>query len=271
MRHIFITWLFLVASSPTAWSAVPMVTRQFSSGRIGAECAVRVRLEVEFPEDEPIPGAWLLSENWPQGWLLEEGETTPSVGNGILSYTLRAPENFSRSSTLNSADGAAYTYNDVGFTQGTMTLTPDEATQPQQFEWTFQPCWSLMALPGELDKASRDLLTSLGDGIFQVAGNQEQYSQSDVPPVGMPFWIYRNATEPIVCELTAALIADLPEPLRPAGAVRRQQWNLFGVCGDNPVRLAAGVVAWRWQNGQYERCEENAVLQPGEAVWIWVE
>ena len=174
MRHLLKLWSLFVVFPLAVWGSVPMVTRQFSSERIGAECAVRVRLEVEFPENAVLPSAWLLSENWPRGWLLEEarwnerpcppmkrddsattcywlfdGETTPPVESGVLSYTLRAPENFSRSSTLNSADGAAYTYNDTGFIQGSTTLIPDEATQPQNFEWTIQPGWSLMALPCE--------------------------------------------------------------------------------------------------------------------------
>lgn len=296
MRNILITWLSLVVFSPAAWGMAPKVTRWSSSERIAPECAVRIRLEVEFPENAVLPNAWLLSESWPRGWHLEDacwneqpyapmkqggnattcywlfdGETTPPVGNGILTYTLRAPESLSRSGTMNSAEGAAYTYNDIGFVQGTMTLIPDEASQPQYFKWTLQPGWSLMALPCELDAASRDLLESLGDGFFQAIGSQESYCQGNVPPVGVPFWLYRNATEPIDITLAPLFITDMPEPLRAAGTVRHQQWNLFGVCGENPVRLAAGVRAWRWRNGKYVRCEEKAVLQPGEAVWIFVE
>ena len=88
--------------------------------------------------------------------------------------------------------------------------------------------------------------------------------------MGKPFWLHKPCDEVLFCDLTAEAIENPPEPLCAAVPIRHQRWNLFGVCGDDPMRLADGVAAWRWQTDGYERCGENAILQPGEAVWIFV-
>ena len=297
MRHILKLWLLLVSFALPAWGMVPTVSRQFSSSQIGPESTILVSLSVHFPEDGgELPGAWLLAENWPRGWTLDEacwnGEplepmkqaandtthywlfgcaSTPSVSNGTLTYLLHAPENFSASRTMNSADGVVYTYNDMGFVQGSIMPSEEESAQPPRYEWQIQPGWSLQALPCEPDEISREFLRDLDGAFFQISKSQESYHRDGIPPMGMPFWLYSPATETLTCELTAAYLTDTPEPLRAAAPVRHRQWNLFGVCGDNPVRLATGVNAWRWQTDHYEPCEENAILQPGEAVWLYVE
>ena len=62
-----------------------------------------------------------------------------------------------------------------------------------------------------------------------------------------------------VFSLVKNLVARAPRPRRAALVVAAE------------LALAAGVAAWRWRGDHYEPCKQNAVLQPGEAVWIWVE
>ncbi|MBR6471722.1 MAG: hypothetical protein IKS83_07985 [Victivallales bacterium] len=297
MRRYSQSWLLFIAFALSVWGAVPEVTRQFSSGQIGPGSAIRVSLTVHFPDgDEALPGAWLLAEHWARGWTLDGacwngeplaparqvgndttrywlfgGDAAPPVSNGVLTYILHAPESFSASNTMNSADGAVYTRNGIGFVGGDATLLPEESAQPQNFRWLAQPGWSLVALPCELDEPSREMLSSLGGAFFQISRHQELYCQGGVPQMGVPFWFYNPSGEEFSCELTAALLTETPEPLCAAAPVRHQRWNLFGVCGENPVRLATGITAWRWRNGHYEPCEANAILLPGEAVWLYVE
>ena len=295
MRLMKQVWCLLMAVAWPLVASVPAVTRHFSAERIGPECAVRVTLEVQFPDAEDLPHVWLLTESWPEGWTVQEphwngqpcvpvthaersfrgwlfGEPdTPPVANGTLSYILQAPAVFNSSATMNSADGAAFTYNDHHYIEGAETLRPDEAAQVENFTMSIPPGWSLMALPCELDAASREALDGLHDGVAMLGGEEAAFVHGVLPSVGRPFWLHNPTGEAVVAELTATVVQEFPEPLQPAVAVRHQQWNLFGVCGDDPVRLAAGVSAWRWRGDHYEPCEQNAVLQPGEAVWIWVE
>ena len=129
----------------------------------------------------------------------------------------------------------------------------------------------IFAVAGEPDIIGRETLSGLSDAVVGVAGEELSFVQKDLPPMGKPFWLHNPCDEVLFCDLTAEAIENPPEPLCAAVPIRHQRWNLFGVCGDDPVRLADGVAAWRWQTDGYELCGENAILQPGEAVWIFVE
>ena len=296
MRFVKKNLCFLV--SLACWSAmavVPAVSRQFSATRVGPEDAIQVTIEVAFPENVTLPKVWLLTEHWPSGWTIEQpqwnnqpypstaladhvtqgwlfGEAgKPPVSDGTLTYILHAPKSFSSSMTMNTADGAVFTYNDSHYIEGSTTLRPDEYTQVQSFSLTIPPGWSLMALPYEVDDVSREMLEVLVDAIVRFNCEELSFGRSGFPPMGMPFWLHNPWEEEIIGEFTATDLDRISEPLRPAGFVRHQQWNLFGVCGEDPVRLANGVIAWRWRTNGYERCEENVILQPGEAILLFVE
>ena len=296
MRLIKNAIVFLVSLMvTTSATTVPTVTRRFSSEQVGPESVIRVTLEVSFPKETALPRVWLLTENWPSGWVMEDarwnglpypaltiaeqtmqgwlfGETdTPASGSGTLSYLLHAPQSLASSATMNTASGAVFTYNDYHYIEGAETLRSGEATQPAVVSLVIPPGWSLMALPCELDAVGRETLSGLSDAVAGVAGEELSFMQEDLPPMGKPFWLHNPCDEVVFCDFTAEVIENHPEPLCAALPIRHRQWNLFGVCGDDPVRLADGVSAWRWQPDGYERCGENAILQPGEAVWIFVE
>ena len=276
-------------------ATVPSVTRRFSAAQVDPGGFVSVTLEVSLPEEGVLPHVWLLTESWPAGWQVQDAkwngqpypptaisdtsvhgwlfgdEEAPPVSAGTMTYVLMAPAELSSSATMNTADGAVFSYNDSQTVAGVETLRADIASQVRRFTMAIRPGWSLMALPYELDAVSRKTLEGVGDAMACLDGEELSFVLNGLPPMGMPFWIHNPYDEVLFCEFAAGTVENSPEPLCAAGPVRHQQWNLFGVCGDDPVRLATGVVAWRWQSGGYERCGENAILQPGEAVWIFVE
>lgn len=296
MRIIKNAFWIMVAMTWIAFATVPTVTRHFSSTRVGPGKAIRVTLDVAAPDAlESSPKVWLLTESWPPGWTIQEANwnnqpyppitlasqsvcgwlfgdsDVPPVSDGTLTYILLAPTELATSATMNTASGAVFSYNASHYINGMGTLYPDEYAQIQNFAVTIPPGWSLMALPFELDDFSRETLEGISDAVVEFDGRAFSFVQTRLPSIGMPFWLHNPMDEEIVGEFAAVVLEEIPTPLRAAGPVRHQQWNLFGVCGDDPVRLANGVVAWRWRGKGYERCEENAILQPGEAVWLFVE
>ena len=289
--------VFLAVAAFWAQGGVPHVTRRFSTASIGPDCSLQVTLEVAFPADsENRPGVWLLEESWPPGWeiseatwngqpltalqlpggaawcwLFGEADTAP-VGDGCLQYRLTAPEQLSERKAMNHADGMAYSFDSQAVIDGTEELFADESALPSQFAMRFPPGWSLLALPFAPDAASREALEALYGAPFTLGPGQDScLREESLPGMGRPFWLYNPAPQEIEFTLAADVVAEPPEPLCPAGPLAPHGWNLFGVCGSDPVRLADGVAAYRWVKGRYVRCEENAVLQPGEAVWLKVE
>ena len=288
--------LMMAASMCLAIGGVPQVTRSFSSETVGPEGALLVTLEVVFPLGEACPHVCLLEESWPPGWQIGEatwnglpirsvqlpGETvwcwlfgeadTAPVGDGNLTYRLTAPEKLSSRMSMNHADGAVYSFDSQACIGGTEELLMDEAAQPACFTMSFPPGWSLLALPFTPNAESRETLEALHAGLFTLADDQANSHRDTLPVMGRPFWLFNPANQKIECSLTADVVVDnTAEPLCPAGTIVRHGWNLFGVCGSDPVRLADGVAAFRWLDGHYEHCPPNAVLQPGEAAWIRVE
>lgn len=296
MRIIKNAFWIVVSMTWIALATVPTVTRHFSSTRVGPGSAIRVTLDVAAPENSEFsPKVWLLTESWSPGWTIQEAQWNdqsyppitlasqsacgwlfgdsgaPPVGDGTLTYILLAPTEFATSATMNTASGAVFSYNASHYINGVETLYPDEYAQIQKFAVAIPSGWSLMALPFELDDFSRETLEGISDAVVEFDGKAFSFVQNGLPSMGMPFWLHNPMDEEIVGEFVAVVLEEIPTPLRAAGPVRHQQWNLFGVCGDDPVRLADGVVAWRWRGRHYECCEENAILQPGDAVWLWVE
>ena len=217
MRLIKTAIVFLVSLMvTTSATTVPTVTRRFSSEQVGPECIIRVTLEVSFPEETALPRVWLLTENWPSGWTMEDatwnglpypavtiaeqtmqgwlfGETdTPATENGTLSYLLHAPRSLATSATMNTASGAAFTYNDSHYIEGAETLRFEETVQPAVVSLTIPPGWSLMALPYELDIIGRETLSGLSDAVVGVAGEELSFVQKDLPPMGKPFWLHNS-------------------------------------------------------------------------------
>ena len=296
MRYIKTALCLLCSLACAARAVVPTVIRRLSAAQVGPESVIRVTLEVTLPSVAEVPKVWLLTESWPSGWSIRDAkwngvpypetmvadtlihgwlfgdEDTPPVAAGTMTYLLAAPAQVSSSAAMNTASGVAFSYNDSQCIAGAETLRPDEYAQLRHFTLPIRPGWSLMAMPYEPDAVGRELLEGLSDAMAGFDGEAFAIVRSVLPSMGMPFWLHSPWEEEVVAEFVAATLEELPEPLRAAGPVRHQQWNLFGVCGDDPVRLASDVVAWRWgANGRYERCEQNAILQPGEAVWLFVE
>ncbi|MBO7741397.1 MAG: hypothetical protein J6S21_02480 [Victivallales bacterium] len=235
------------------------------------------RIELEVSHPGALPGAMVVSEDWPDGfeiidgywggvrfrpversgvysWLFGYGDGNPAVASGTLSYLISVPENCRQHQPE--------VFGKVSIAGESAEITGDSRREfltdgvlpPSQ--WLELPSgWSMQMLSFE-GAASGAELSGGGRCFVLGSGNAWVQWRGATLPADTPCWIWREKSDSMLLTEAYCKAETSAKPVRrhPGG------WRV-----DKSSMLREGTEAHLWQNGSYNKvCTAIGVSQP---VW----
>jgi hypothetical protein len=291
LRNAFLTILCTLTAS-FCW-ATPLAMRYFSYDDTGETPVINVSVRVTFEqaEDEALPKAFIIEENWPEGftvtsaqwngedityqqtstqirWLWGYGTDHETICDGILTYAVSGI--IDDTSERLSVFGKLYTYENTLVISGSHLMRPDDPSLRNitHLHYTIVPGWNLFAMPITEDAMAENAKTvrKYFSAVFTLpndgAGSWMRAAADDLEG-GMPFWVYWENNTTTMLTLTGVEAGDddtmLLDGIYPA---LNHRWRL-----NNKNAAEDGDEVWLWGYNTWKPNEVTAV-PVGQAGWI---
>ncbi len=291
LRNAFLVFLCTLAAS-VSW-ATPLAVRYFSYDDSGEKPLINVSIRVTFElsDGETLPKAFIIEENWPDGftvidaqwndvaityeqtdtqirWLWGYGTDHETICNGILNYTMTGV--IEDTSEDFSIFGQIYTAEETKVISGSYLLRPDDPglRNVNRLYYTIVPGWNLLTMPVTEDAMLENAkeLRKFFPTVFTLPNDGDGTwlkTEVDSLECGMPFWGYWEKSNDSMLTLTGVEAGeDGTELLDGIYANTIHRWRL-----NNKNAIQESDIIWLWNINTW-KSSTSADASVGQAGWI---